>query len=479
MKTAVEQNESPRHTEPASQVNERAVLLLVCTCTFMAVLNNSMFNVALPSIGDDFTVGPARLGWVVTTYSLFFGLAVPFYGRLGDLRGTRRFFMLGLSIFSIASLAASLAPNFWSLIGARALQALGNAAIPALGTAVIVRTFPPNRRGMAMGYNAAVVGVGGALGPTIGGIVVQLTTWRTLFLISACVGLLVPLVRRTLPGDPPPKSGSLDLPGGLLLAGMVAALLFGVTNLGTQGIGSTTVLASFGVCLLFLALLIVRTRTAASPFLDPVLLRNRNYVMFCLLAFTVMIAYMGTIVLLPLLLDRVNDISASRIGLALLPAAATMALVAPIAGRLSDRVGILKPMRAGISMILLSVFLLSSFGAGSAPWIVAGFLMIAGAGNGLTNSTMLNGMSQVIPPERMGLGIGLFNMLFFLGGGFGAALTTAVLDSREFTPDATNPIHTGLGAGFSDAMLVPLLSISIALAISLLVRTPARLRDRH
>jgi len=450
-------------------VRERAVVALLSVCVFFSVLNTSMFNVSLPEIGREFAVSPARLGWIVTAYSLLFGVSTPFYGRLGDRYGLRRMLITGLSLFSVASLLAAIAPSYPLLVICRALQAIGTGAIPSLGTALIIRHVPEARRGAALGITAATVGAGAALGPTLGGLITQFLSWRALFGVSALLGLAVPFARRLLPPSRPADS-RLDLPGGLLLTGVVAGLLIGITNIERHGLDSGLVLGPWMASLLSLLLLGWRIRTAPDPFVPPSLLGNRAYLLAGAIAFLQSGAHFGMLVLVPLLLDRVNRLPAFEIGLAMLPSAAVMSLLSPLAGRLADRLGGLLPMRAGLALWAAGMVLLSSVGAGRSAVLVAGLLILCGAGMGLVNSASTVVVSALLPPERVGLGIGLYNMQFFLGSAFGAALTTTVLEAREPAVDGWNPLHSGAGAGFSDAFLITLAASLVASLLAALVR---------
>lgn len=455
--------------EMRTPVREREMLALLGACIFLTVLNTSMFNVALPEIGRTFAVGPARLGWIVTAYSLVFGIAQPFYGRLGDRYGLRRMLLIGLGLFSIASLLAAAAPSYSLLIGCRVLQALGTAAVPSLGSALIIRSVPENRRGAALGLTTATVGAGGALGPTLGGLITDLLSWRALFLVSALPVFAIPLARRLVP-DTRPTGGNLDVIGGLLLGSTVANLLLVVSNLERYGAQSPLVLGPGALSLLSFMALARRTRSRPDPFVPPALLRDRSYLLVGGVAFLQSLAHFGMLVLVPLLLDRVNQLPASRIGAVMLPAALLWSAMSPITGRIADRVGGLLPMRVGLAVWALGMFALTSVGAGGSPLTVTALLAVCGAGMGIVGSTGTVIVSSLLPPERVGLGIGLYNMQFFLGSAFGATLTTSILDSREHVADAWNPLHDGPGAGFSDALLVTLAASLLASLLAAFVR---------
>jgi MFS transporter, DHA2 family, metal-tetracycline-proton antiporter len=466
----------PANSETASTggglSSERFIVILVSCCVFISVLNTNMFNVALPAIGREFDMSPGGLGWVVTSYSLIFGIGTPFYGRLADMYGLRRMLMIGLTIFSVGSLACMVAPEYYLLIVARIIQAAGTAAIPALGTAAIFRAIPAERRGVATGYIAAMVGIGAAIGPSLGGAITEIISWRGLFVFGALLIIAVPLTRRILPVDEANGDATLDLPGGFFLGIMIAGVLIGMTNLEDFGIGSPWVLGPLAVSLAAFFLLNHRIRTIEDPFIPPDLLANRNYRMLVFIGFAMLLTHMGTLVTVPLLLDRVNEISSARIGLVMLPSAVVLSITAPLAGRLSDRIGTLTPMRTGIAISFTALFLMTSFGAGSSPMTVTLILLLTGLGMGLANSPMINSVSLIVPRERTGLGVSIFHMTFFLGGAFGAAMITSVIDYRTTASNALNLLHDGGGVAFSDAFLVPLTICGIALVLSLLLRIP-------
>lgn len=456
--------------EPAT--SERLIVALVSFCVFISVLNTNMFNVALPQIGREFDVTPGGLGWVVTSYSLVFGIGTPFYGRLADLYGLRRMFMIGLAIFSVGSLACMIAPAYPLLIVARIIQAAGTAAIPALGTAQIFRAIPAERRGAATGYIAAMVGIGAAIGPSLGGAIAEVVSWRGLFVFGTSLLLVVPVTRRIFPADDSKGDSALDLPGGFFLGAMIAGLLLGISNLEDYGPTSIWVIAPLLVFVAGFLLLNYRVRTAEDPFIPPDLLGNSNYRKLVFIGFAMLLSHMGTLVTIPLLLDSVNEISSARIGLAMLPSAVALSIVGPISGRLTDRIGALIPMRSGIVIAFTALFLMTSVGSGASALTVTAIIMLSGLGMGLANSPMINSVSLIVPQERTGLGVSIFHMTFFLGGAFGATMITSVIDYRAEAVNALNPLHSGNGVAYSDAFLVPLTICGIALLLSTRLAVP-------
>ena len=209
--------------------------MVLGAAVFVSVANSSMVSVALPIMQRDFGASEGQVSWIVTGYLLVFAIGIPLYGRLSDFYGLRRIFCAELAILALGSLFCALAPGLLTLIGGRAFQAAGAAAIPALSSSTVARTLPPGKRGGALGLITASAGVGAAGGPVAGGFVTQYAGWQVLFYGTAVLALLlITLAWFTLPpademGDEIRGERHLDLPGGLLLGLAAALILFGVT----------------------------------------------------------------------------------------------------------------------------------------------------------------------------------------------------------------------------------------------------------
>jgi MFS transporter, DHA2 family, metal-tetracycline-proton antiporter len=453
-------------------MSERAVIIVVSACTFASVLNTTMFNVVLPEIGREFDASPASLGWLFTAYALVFGIATPFYGRLGDIYGLRRFLMIGIAIFSLGSLAASMAPDYSTLLGARIVQAIGAGAIPPLGTAILFRVVPAQRRGLAMGYMSAVIATSAGLGPVIGGALAEFVSWRALFLIGALLFLLIPVQLRVLPSLAGSGKGSVDILGGLMLGTMMAGGLLSLTYVERTGVQSPQVLIPLAFALTAFALLFQRVRTRPDAFVPRDLLQNRNYVLLGGTALGMMMTAMGSFVTMPLLLDRVQNIPVGQIGLVMLPSAVVSAVLGPVAGRMADRAGSTLPLRLGLLSLFSGVVLLSSFGVSGSAWTVSAIGILIGAGMGLASSPLLNSVSLILPSTRAGTAIGLIHMVFLIGGSLGVTMMTTVIDSREGITNAINVLHSGAGAAFSDTFLIACVASGTALFFATRLRVP-------
>lgn len=456
---------------PSAQSRGHRLLLAVITsAVFVSVLNSSMVNVVVPVIARDFRASEAQIGWVITGFLLSYAVAIPLYGRISDAFSLRKVFAVGLWVFAAGSFVCALAPSLPVLVLGRVLQAAGGAAVPALGSVAVTRVLPAGRRGGALGLIISSVGVGAAVGPIVGGLVEEIASWHLLFYGSLLLSLiLIPGALRVLP-DGEPKSGarSFDLPGGLLLGLSAGLFLFGITQGQTASFLAPSSWGSFLVSALAAGLFVRRIKTSPHPFVSPKLFANRPYVAAVAVGFFSMFANVSTLVTVPLLVTSVNGLSSGEAGLVLTPGAAALAALSPFTGRLSDRVGVKLPIRAGLSLMLASTLFLSTFGAGGpAPLVAAGMLGV-GTGFAFANPPTNNAAANALPPREVGAGLGIFNGAFFLGGGTGPAVIGALLAARSETPGpALNPLHTLGAAPFSDAFLAISAALLVALCASL------------
>lgn len=468
---ATADDRSPRRT--------RILLGVVVTAITITVMNNSMVIVLLPEIRADFSASAAALSWVVTAFSLAFAVGTPLYGRIGDVFGIRRVFCAGLALFVVGSVLAVLAPGLPILLLARVLQGVGGSAVPALASATVTRVLPAGHRGLAFGLIGTGVGVGQALGPVLGGLVAQVAGWTAPFLGAAALTAPVLLVAaRILPGgDPDARRGwsRIDVPGGLLLGSAAALALFGVTQGQQAGFGEVSSWGSVAVAAALAGTFALRIRTATEPFAPPALFANPRFVTTAVVGFLTLFCYLGTILLVPQLVTSVNGLRVGQVGLVLLPGAAAVAALSAPFGRLSDRVGSRLPVTTGLAVLIVSVLTLSTFAGGSV--VVVGAVMLGlGLALSLITSPLINAVSAAVPETHSGVGLGIYQGAFFLGGGTGAAVVGAVLSARSGADAAAwNPLHAGAGSGFSDTLSV--VAVVVVLAWVVALRLPGHAND--
>ena len=459
-------------SENAMPSSDRLFMVVVVAAVFVSVVAGTMVNVVVPIMGEDFGATEAQIGWVVTSHMLVFAVGVPLYGRISDLFSLRRLFTVGLLVFAAGSLVCALAPNLPVLVFGRVVQAVGDAAIPALAGVAVAKVLPPGQRGGALGLILSSVGVGASVGPILGGFVEQFLGWHFLFYgVLAMALLLIPGALKVLPDE----SGGIrrfDLLGGILLGLAAGLFLFGVTQGQGEGFTSASSWGSFLGSGISAALFAYRISSVPDPFVSPKLFRNRAYVAATVVGFFTMLANLAAAVLVPLLVTDVNGLSPAQAGLVLTPGAIAVAVISPRAGTLSDRVGARMLVVAGLAVMGFAVFSVSTFGAGASPVLAAVGMLGVGTGFALANPATTNAAANSLPGEDVGVGLGIYQGVFFLGGGTGPAIIGAFLAARrEGGAGAINPLYALKEAPFSDAFLALTFAIVLALMASWWLRS--------
>jgi MFS family permease len=270
-----------------------------------------------------------------------------------------------------------------------------------------------------------------------------------------------------MPSEVNPQAQPVDWFGGLALGGTIAGLLITVGNLEGSGVASPMVLGPLAMALLAFGLLVLRQRSARFPFIDRLLLANPRYLALCALGFLVMASNIGAFIVAPFLLEEVNGLGAALVGLTLLPQAVMATLISRPVGGLSDRFDTLKLTAIGFGINLGVLVLLAVFAVGWPAWVLAGLFVMFGAGQAFVSAPISVAITRVVPARATGTGLGLYNMMFFIGSAFGAAAATAMLAARETADSALLPFYRGAAAfsEFSDAYLVSLVATSVALVV--------------
>ncbi|MBC8078517.1 MAG: MFS transporter [Chloroflexales bacterium] len=450
--------------ERAGSPSTRLFLLVVAASVFVTTLTGSMVNVVLPIIRAELGASAAHIGWIVTGYALAYAIGVPIYGRVSDVWGVRRVFVVGLIGFIAGGLICVLAPNLLVLVIGRTVQGIGGAAVPALASVAVAKVLPPGKRGSALGLVASTVGIGSSVGPIIGGTAGQFFGWRALFAGSLVLMLLViPFAQRVLPSGDFTTERRFDLLGGILLGLGAGLFLFGITQGQAAGFATFSSWGSFLGAALATTGFVWRINRAPHPFVPPALFINRAYVAAMLVGSGTSLAYLSALVIVPLLLIEVNRLAPSAAGLVLLPAAVAQALLSAVAGRLSDRVGVRPLIVAGLLIMVLATLFISTF-VGASPLLIALGVGGLGVGSACIQSPNNNAAANALPPDAVGGGMGLFVGASFLGAATGPALSGAFLAARqEAGSTALNPLYAFDAAPFSDSFLALTLALLIAL----------------
>jgi len=446
---------------PAAGSDHRWLALIVlCLGVLMIVLDTTIVNVALPSIQTDLHFTQTSLAWVVNAYMLTFGGFLLLGGRLGDLYGHRRLFLLGIGFFTLASLACGLAHNQETLIWARAFQGLAAAVVTAVALSLIMDLFSePADRAKAMGVYGFVCAGGGSLGALLGGVLTSTLSWHWIFLVNLPIGVVVialslRLLSKTLNQHP---SRDLDVAGALSVTASLMLAVYAIVNGNEMGWTSLRTVAQLLIAIgLLLAFLIIETRVKA-PLMPLRLFRLRNLAIANIIGVLWAAAMFAWFFLSALYMQLVLGYTPWEVGLAFLPANLIMAVFSlGISAKLVMRFGIRLPLAVGLALAALGLLLFAQAPVDGhfLPNILPGMLLL-GLGAGIAfNPLLLAAMNDVAPSES-GLASGVVNTAFMMGGALGlAALASLAAARTKLHLAAGVPALSALNDGYQSAFLV-------------------------
>jgi len=407
----------------------RSVLIALMLAIFLGALDQTIVAVSMPAISAQFK-DVSLLAWVISGYMVAMTVAVPIYGKLGDLYGRRRLMLFGMGLFTLASLFCGLAQSMEQLVLARIFQGIGAGGMISVSQAIIGDIIAPRERGRYQGYFSSMYAAASVAGPVLGGVMTQYLSWRWVFLINLPLGLGAWLVaRHTLLGLPvPQRKPIIDYLGTLLLIIGLTALLLGITEVG-QGHSwrSNEVLGLLGGALVALALFVGHERRTREPLLPMHLFTNRNAVLcWCTVFFTSFQA-ISLIVLMPLRFQSVTGAGADSAALHLLPLAMGLPMGAYFAGRMTSVTGRYKPMILTGALLTPIAILGMAFSPPQAVLLSSVFMLLNGIAGGMQFPTSLVGAQNSVEQRDIGVSTSTTNLFRSLGGAVGVALMSALL----------------------------------------------------
>jgi EmrB/QacA subfamily drug resistance transporter len=438
---------------------------------FMIMLDNTVVNVALPSIQRDLGVDISELEWVVTGYALTFAALMLIGGKLADMFGRRFIFVTGIVFFTLASLACGLADSGTMLIAARIAQGVGAALMNPASLSIITATFPPKQRGTAIGIWAGVSAMALAIGPLAGGLLTTHLSWHWIFFVNVPVGIAGIFASFLLIDESRDESAvqSFDVPGLATSALGLFALTYGLIEANTYGWTSARILAAFAIAILSIAAFILLERHQRVPMLDLSLFKSRTYVGANVVILLVALAMFGVFFFMSLYMQNVLGYSAVQAGAAFLPMTLLIILIAPQAGRLADRIGSRSLMTSGMTLVGVQLVIFSRLGAETTFWHLLPGLLIGGVGMSLTMTPSTAAAMKAVPRDKAGVGSAVLNAFRQVGGSIGVALMGAIMASRASTP----PSIPGFIDGLHAALLVAATIAFVGAIVSyILVRNP-------
>jgi EmrB/QacA subfamily drug resistance transporter len=423
-------------------------LLAVSIGLFMIMLDNTVVNVALPSIRKDLGIGISELEWVVNAYALTFGVLLLTGGKLADLLGRRAIFIAGLVIFTGASLWCGLAGGAESLIAARTVQGVGAALMNPATLSIITATFPPRQRGMAIGIWAGVSALALAIGPLLGGVLTDKINWSWIFFINIPIGVFGVLAARIFIDETKDTSHEqrLDLPGLVSSALGAFALTYALIETNDHAWTSTRVLSLFAIAIVAFAAFVILELRQRLPMLDLSLFRNPTFVGANTAMLLVGLAMFGIFFYNSLFFQNVLGYSAIQTGATFLPMTVLIMLVAPVSGKLSDRVGARWLMGVGMTLLTVSLLLFGLLDAGSTFWNALPALLVGGLGMATVMTPTTSAAMGSVPVDKAGVGSAVINTMRQFGGSLGIAIMGALVATRV----SVTPVNPQWPAQFVD-----------------------------
>ncbi|MEP7225699.1 MAG: MFS transporter [Actinomycetota bacterium] len=418
---------------------------------FMIMLDNTVVNVALPSIQRDLDADLSELEWIVTGYALTFASLMLVGGKLADAYGRRKIFVLGIVVFTLASLLCGLADSSEMLIAARVLQGAGAALMNPATLSIIAATFPPRERGTAIGIWAGTSAMALAIGPLVGGLITEHLDWQWIFFINIPIGILGIVASYLFIDESRDETHErLDLPGLVTSAVGLFALTYGLIEANTYGWSSARIVGAFVLAVISLVAFVQLERRQRAPMLPLELFRNGTYTGANLVMLLVALAMFGVFFFVSLYMQNILGYSPVQAGAAFLPMTILIILVAPVAGKTSDRIGSRGLVTTGMILIAVQLLMFSRLGIDASFWNLFPALVVGGIGMALTMTPSAAAATRSVPVDKAGVGSAVLNSARQVGGTMGIALMGAIMAEKtggERTPEA-------FMRGFESALLV-------------------------
>ncbi len=423
---------SSKLTSPTNSRRKWLVLAVISFALFMILLDVTIVNIAIPHIMKSLNAGLSSVEWVINVYTLVFAVLLLTMGKLGDLFGRKRLFMIGLAIFTLASLACSLSPNLAVLVLARGIQAIGSAAMMPATLSILNVEFAGGQRGLALGVWGAISGAATALGPIIGGSLVDAFSWQYIFVINIPIGIFAFIAAMLIVRESkdPNTDRHIDIPGVLLISAALFCLTFALVQGQSYGWTSVTILSLFAGALAGLVAFIILELRTARPLAQLRLFKNPSFAAGNFIGIVIHFGLIGVIFLVVLYLQIVLGLKALQSGLWLLPMPLVLMLVAPFAGRLTDKIGGRWILMVGTLFSALGIFLLSQLANVNAWTDLLPPLLVCGAGMGLVMAPVTTVVMASVPVQQSGMGAGILATCRQIGSVLGISLLGAILQNQ-------------------------------------------------
>jgi EmrB/QacA subfamily drug resistance transporter len=421
----------------------------MCFALFMIMLDNTVVNVALPSIQKDLDASISGLEWTINGYTLSFAVLLATGGRLGDIFGRRRMFLFGVVIFTLSSATAGFAVSSTDLVVSRVVQGVGAALMMPATLSIITDAFPASERGKAMGMWAGVSALALAVGPVLGGFLTEHVSWRAIFYLNipVAIGAVSAALFAVRESRDTTVGREVDYAGVAVLTGSLTALILALVEGNAWGWGSPEIVGLLVAAVLGLAAFVAIEQRVKAPMVEFGLLSDRNFLGAVVVALIVSFAMLGVFFFLALYMQDILRYSPLEAGVRFLPSTLMIVGVAPFAGRLSDRYGPRWLIAGGLAIVAASLYSFSGIAVDSGYLDLLPGFMLLGIGIAMTMSPMTSAAMNAVPVQKAGVASGVLSMFRMVGGSLGVAVTGAIFQGlvRSRLDDSLT------GSGVSDA----------------------------
>ncbi|HCU7620982.1 TPA: DHA2 family efflux MFS transporter permease subunit [Staphylococcus aureus] len=430
-------------------VSRGKILAALLFGMFIAILNQTLLNVALPKINTEFNISASTGQWLMTGFMLVNGILIPITAYLFNKYSYRKLFLVALVLFTIGSLICAISMNFPIMMVGRVLQAIGAGVLMPLGSIVIITIYPPEKRGAAMGTMGIVMILAPAIGPTLSGYIVQNYHWNVMFYGMFIIGILAILVGfvwfKLYQYTTNPKA---DIPGIIFSTIGFGALLYGFSEAGNKGWGSVEIETMFAIGIIFIILFVIRELRMKAPMLNLEVLKFPTFTLTTVINMVVMLSLYGGMILLPIYLQNLRGFSALDSGLLLLPGSLIMGLLGPFAGKLLDTIG-LKPLAIfGIAVMTYATWELTKLNMDTPYMTIMGIYVLRSFGMAFIMMPMVTAAINALPGRLASHGNAFLNTMRQLAGSIGTAILVTVMTTQTTQHlsafgeelDKTNPV---------------------------------------
>ncbi|MEA2324035.1 MAG: hypothetical protein QOD81_3885 [Solirubrobacteraceae bacterium] len=401
----------------------------MCFALFMVMLDNTVVNVALPSIQQDLGSSISGLEWTVNAYTLSFAVLLVTGGRLGDIFGRRKVFLFGVVVFGLSSAFIGFSQSDAWLVAGRAAQGIGAAFMMPATLSIISNAFPPQERGKAIGTWAGVSAMALAIGPVVGGFLVEHVSWQSIFFLNVPVAIVAVFVTVVAAQESRDETSShqVDVPGVLTISVGLGALVLALVEGNAWGWGSPSIVALLAASAIALVGFVVAEVRSPEPMVDFAFFRSRSFLGANLVAFIVSFGMLAMFFFLALYMQNIKGYTALEAGVRFLPSTAMIIIAGPIAGRLTDRIGPKPLMTAGLLIVSASMFWQGHLQTDTTYGFLVGAFVLMGIGMGLVMSPMSTAAMNAVEHTKAGVASGILSMSRMVGGTFGVAAMGALV----------------------------------------------------